>query len=452
MIRQLLASLGVLLLLAAPAAAREKSLASPPKALMDTDQVAAEVEEETDEPRPLLEKEPVPAIAISSTTEIPAGQVGLLTPEQARLPESLWEDADATTLHASFAALPGGVASPTLRTLALRLLTVGAAVPQSEKDLLEARVQALLRMGRVTLAARLLEAVPQGLRAAGYNEQLFLLRVLHKEDPEKLCAAAENRLNDEAAASWQRWVVLCQAKMGEPDKARLGLELLREQNEIPAFYESVVQALLNAKKPLTELPPDLDTMQLAWLVFAEKTELLREEENPSAMRLGMLAAAGDLPEGWQALRAQYGLDDDALEVTDIPVYRPSLQSMVLDATATEADYRRAFLAYGLRKALGQPVSLETEAALADMQYAAEMQQVSPAWQALLGEAIAEEQSGLAALRIVRGLTEPLARYPAGDLALAVRTLYELGLMRDAYLLAREAMQQAGEAAPVSGDE
>jgi hypothetical protein len=383
-----------------------------------------------------LAQEAAPAISVSDTREINASQIGLITPDQAGFSDALWKDISATEYTALLHGVARGIPSASIRNLATRALVSNATLPDSKEDLLSERVDALLRLGQASYAQKLLVEIPKPSRKSSTLEKLFLFNVISGASDASICKTASSHLGKKASPLWQRWVVLCQAKTGETDKAQLGLDLLSEQNEYSEFYHKVAQGLIT-KKPATTLPEAVYLEQAAWLIFAGQSDYLKKQKQPP------LALVALMPDVWPEMAKRYGLPQATLGVPAEQSYAPDESYLTLpEKNATDADYRIAFLAYGLRKALGKPTTQAQDAALQTASFRAEQIVTSPSWRVALSSAANAGKSGEVILLLAGIFTAPLNDYAPSDIVTAVSALRKCGLTADADALAGEALAAA----------
>ncbi len=380
------------------------------------------------------------AISVSTPKDISSNTTGLVSPGETELPDTLWKDMKDGDLERLLQGITGGILSPSLRSLAVRTLAASVEAPETQADLLADRADALLTLGQAELAARLLAQVPQGYRTERQEQLAYLLLIISNEPEQQVCKTAEEKLAAHAEPFWQRWMVLCQAKAGETDKAQLALDLLSEQNEFSEFFQKLAQSLLT-KAPLSKLPEVVFFEQAAWLHFAGQQSYLSTQQHPPLALLGLIPAA-KLPESWQSLATAYGVHENPLQAPKPPAFQPPLSGLQLTGDASPQKKRTAFLTYGLRKALELPVSQEAEQALQTAFYEAQGTVLSPAWRESLREAANRGQAGYVALLLGSTLTDDINQYAPSDLSLAVEALMKSGLTSDASAFASEIMQAA----------
>jgi hypothetical protein len=376
-----------------------------------------------------------PAIMIAETPPPNANEAGLVTAEAAGFATPLWAGMTQENLVAQLRAVHRGIESSAVRGVYLRAILAASEIPMGEKDMIAERAETLLRTGHTLHAENLLKAVEEGVRKPRQKELAFILNVLHgTAKPEAICNTAAKNLAKKASPFWQRWVVLCQAKSGETEKAELGLTLLDERGQDSELYLKLVQGVLS-KKPINSLPQIVYLEHTAWLHFAGLKAYLQQSKNPP------LSYAALYVDHWKKLATQYGLAGNTPPaVSQETSFTPSLAYLKLPASGASAkDKRLAFLAYGLRKAFGQPVSLETEAELNKHSYEAAQIVTSPSWRESIRKAAEAQETGKLALLLAAVLNQPLSQYDVADIVLAVTALYRAGLEADAVALAKEAL-------------
>jgi hypothetical protein len=449
---QHLASVSLVLLLSASAVSAANDLTAPPP--MPPSAPTAIVATPLAAPPPAVEPSlspavtATPAITVADTAEPNLQDIGLFSPSQLQLPDALWQDMDAAAWKAGLHRLQGGIVSPTLRNLTLRSLVSSATLPDDATDTssqkpssLMRRAEALMQLGQTGLARQLLAIVPTQYQTPAQQELFFLLQSA-TTDAATLCTNAEKQLVTSATPFFKKWVVLCQIKSGEKDKAQLGLDMIREREDAPLFFEKLARGLIIGKAA-ADLPAPQSLEEAAWLYFSEQTTLLYKLTPPP---LAVVSLIGEketkLPDGWAKLAVHYGLNDSTLKAPTGQPYTPDLRLLQLPDDATDAQKHVVFLAYSLRNAMGLPLSLEIEDTLRSSHYVAKGVVLAPNWQETLKAAADAEQTGKIILLLASTFTEPLNHYLPSDIAAAVHALKQVGLSAEASVLAEEAMRAA----------
>lgn len=378
-----------------------------------------------------------PSIDVVETKAISEGAIGLLNADQAGLAEGIWKNTSHDSLSALLQNAPAGIISPSIRNLALRTILLQAEMPEGKNDLIAERAEALIKLGQPIAAEKLLQSVPSLFQKSHQKELQFLFTLLHAVKSEKeICSDATNALAAKARPFWQRWVVLCQAKAGEKDKAQLGIDLLDEQGEYSEFYQKIIQGILN-KSPAVRLPEVVYLEQAAWLFFTGEKKYL------STLKAPPLAYAALYKDQWAALTKRFGLGKIPTSAPAAETYTPSLAYLKIpQKNASAKDKRLAFMAYSIRKSFGQPVSIELEQELSSQSYETPQIVTSPSWRESLKNAVEQQETGTAVLLIANTLTQELNHYAASDITFVISCLRQLGLEADAYALAQEAIESA----------
>lgn len=394
------------------------------------------------EPTDLLMK-PEPAIEISETRQLSVSALGLQDRASLDLPAALFAKVKPAALTSLYDGIPMTIGSETLRSIAIRLLATESDVVSDDDALLLTRVRALLRLGQPELAANLLAVVPNGSKDMDYHQLAFELKAARGAEMAEICGEAEARLSETPDAWWQRWVILCQARRGESEKAELGMALLREQNEVSEFFESVLEFALVAE-PVRPLPARLTLQQIGWLKLVEGKEFLNESIKGDDFRAISLLATneGEQAEQWKKLMREYKLGMTKVPTSTHTFFRPNVSDMVLSEDADESKHYKAFLAYALRKALDQPVTKQAEKALQGKTLHSEFTILAPVWYEKVQTMLNDERHGELLLLLVSLFHEPLHRYAPHDIANMVKILMSLGMEKDAMMLSKEATEAA----------
>lgn len=166
------------------------------------------------------------------------------------LPADLWRGASVETARAVLPLLATRPLTPAAATLARRLLATGARGPTGsagDEALLGARANALIALGDVTAAGRILE------RAAGVERNAELSRAAAESallagDTARACATAEALSAGRGDIYWLRLRAFCQAEAGQKDQAQLTFDLAQAQAK-DAVYARLMAAKLSGAPP-----------------------------------------------------------------------------------------------------------------------------------------------------------------------------------------------------------
>lgn len=179
---------------------------------------------------------------------------GTLDASQGGLSVDMWKGTPREVVEAYLPQLspqPGAYQSHDLQR---RLLLTSAEVPQGlpglgEKDtasLLIRRVERLYAMGDWADARRMLDLVPEKLRAESlirYDVEAYFLQ----HEDKQACERAEPHLATGDDRFWSKAAVVC--ALLEDDKAHAGmaLDMLREENITDPFFVAIAESMLGVK-------------------------------------------------------------------------------------------------------------------------------------------------------------------------------------------------------------
>lgn len=417
-----------MLFFALPAdAARKKHDLSEPPAAVAGNVVVDEAElVETDEP-----------IEIADFAEPKSGGVGLWSASRVGLPYDIWQEVTEEEVLQLLNMLPETPNSESVRNLYLRMLLMETGRSDFSEKVMIARTNALLNMGQAKLASKLLNVVPIGFRTNGIEKQIYLLDAIAGKSTKSSCKIANEKQITEPDAFWQRFQVLCLVRDDDNrDKGHLGLELLREQNNVPKLFEVIIGALADKSEVKTDIDvKSLKREELAWLMLSQKMPDIKIEDEMPLEQLALIGLNSDYSEY---------IKDKGLNLRKVPTPKDSspsisLSTMRLKKDAKMKDVRRALLALAMRRAWDKPVSVETEDALLTRQYKGEMVEINQIWRESVNN-MQDNGHRLAALfHLLKPVDGSLANYTVSDLSFLVRELQALGLPNDATAIAEEAL-------------
>ncbi|SMF33542.1 hypothetical protein SAMN06265365_111122 [Tistlia consotensis] len=205
------------------------------------------------------------------SAEVPEN-LGLWTKDQGGLDYNLWRGSRREVVAALLDRVPGSLASPTLRTLALRVLLSEAETPGrsvrtvaadggTDQNLLVLRGRALLALGEPAYLGALMNLIQGEAATAPAVLRLKVQAGLLTGDDDRACAAARDGVAREPNDSfWTKAQVACQVATGKADQAMLGLDLLRESGEggDAGFLQLAGAALGYGKAPKEPAPTPLN--------------------------------------------------------------------------------------------------------------------------------------------------------------------------------------------------
>lgn len=260
-------------------------------------------------PKVRIPDSPVTGIEVNPLTEVAPDAVGTLARDDGGFGEDMWEGTDRRVVVGLLRRLPTRLESPVLRDLARRLLLSIAMPPvsrtvearpaeASQPSLLTLRVARLRELGEIPGLNALLAAVPSRAETESIaKSRLEGLLLAHRYD--EACKAARTGVAEYSAPYWQKAMVFCHLLAGAPDRAMLGLDLLREQGataDDPMFM-ALAGALTGLSAEPVPAPPDGESLSpLNLAVLLQTGEALPDwiESNRDPAILRALATAPGL--------------------------------------------------------------------------------------------------------------------------------------------------------------
>lgn len=177
-----------------------------------------------------------------------AAAAGALDPGEARLPPGLWLGVDRPDAARLVAGLPNAVSSTALTDVAHRVLAVAAVPPRGPKvvpGFATTRAQALMRLGRHDLAARLMAAVPKSERQE--SDDLLLLRAsLLTDDRAGACAVARDQAGRAQSPEFLKVSTMCEALAGDRIRADFGAAMAAERDPDDLAYFELLDMMSGA--------------------------------------------------------------------------------------------------------------------------------------------------------------------------------------------------------------
>ena len=163
-----------------------------------------------------------------------------IRPDRVDFGNTLWRGSSRATVAALLRSLPSGIPSPVLRGLVLRLLTAPAPPPEGEGPSLgPLQVERLLAMGRAGEARRLADAVGEGVDLTAFR-RADVEAALMAGDLERACGGASALVGEGAGSGLIPAMAFCLARGGEPERAFILADVLRERGEGDPLFEALL--------------------------------------------------------------------------------------------------------------------------------------------------------------------------------------------------------------------
>lgn len=352
------------------------------------------------------------------------------------LPADLWNGAPVETARAVLPLLATKPLSPASAVLARRVLATGAKGPDGsagDEALSGARASALIALGDVTAAARILD------RAAGLERNAALSQAAAESalltgDAARACSIAEGLSTGRGEAYWLRLRAFCQAEAGQGAQAQLTFDLAQSLARDAAYGRLMAAKLSGSLPGAASLRNGLD------LALSRSLNLDLTAATPS---LAVAAATGGADPATPrfdtaAIDAQIGGLAQAV-VAGLPPEGGVSALIAAASEATDPKTRpRLQAAAVLLAALANDLLGQDRARLAAMPVP---EGKAPAGRNLTLEAAADTRRvGEAALLALWTAAEAGVAGPTvGDRARIVRTLIRVGLADEARLFVLEGL-------------
>ncbi len=176
------------------------------------------------------------------------------------LPGDLWRGTAIEVARLALPALTARPLPPAYAEVARRVLATGARGPTGAEDdpgLAGARINVLIALGDMPAAARILRRSPSLDRAPELARAAAEAALL-AGDEARACTVAEGLTVGRDEVYWLRLRAYCQAVAGQPDLARLTLDLAQEQARDPVYGRLMAARLHGAAPGAPSLRNGLD--------------------------------------------------------------------------------------------------------------------------------------------------------------------------------------------------
>ncbi|MEQ8369765.1 MAG: hypothetical protein RIC83_03745, partial [Alphaproteobacteria bacterium] len=254
-------------------------------------------------PAPVTPSTVAPAtIATEVLDAVDSEAVGTLTLAQGGFGTEIWSGSERRQIMQLVDLLPARSPSRTVRDLMHRLL-LSTAIPPATEDgaddgtLLARRLAKLVEMGDNDGALGLVRAAPRRELVpdlVGAEVDLLLLNY----DNAGACSLVQGTIGRFTSADWLQRQVYCQSLLGQPARALLGLELLREDGVVDPILTTGIEVLTGviADRPvITESMPEPSALRLALLRSVNQQLPADVLETRSAALLRTIALSPNAP-------------------------------------------------------------------------------------------------------------------------------------------------------------
>ena len=351
------------------------------------------------------------------------------------LPQDLWRGATAATAQAVLPLLATKPLSPAAAYLGRRLLATGAPGPAGAPDtaaLTGARANALIALGDVAAANRILERAPGLDRSADLSRAAAESALLAGNDP-GACSIAQNLGVDRGEAYWLRLRAFCQAQAGRTDQAQLTFDLAQVQAK-DAVYARLMAAKLSGAAPgAASLRNGLDYALVRSLKLDPATA------KPAPAVAAALSGAEPAAPSFDVSAADAATGGIGSAIAGGPLPAGGLDALVLAAADADAKTRGRLQSAALLAA-GLVPELPAEHRARIAAFAVPEGKASAGRNLALADAVARKLKGETGLIALWICADAGAAGPAvADRARIVRALSQVGLTDEARTFALEGL-------------
>jgi hypothetical protein len=170
---------------------------------------------------------------------------GILTTENGGFGVDMWRGASMASAMEMLSRVPARIGSPTLAGLVRRLVLTPAAPPEGPSDgeqLAVKRLELLVAMADYPAALDLLSVMPRQGRGPGLLRAEAELRFLTGDNVAG-CGLVSGEVRRNQADFWQKALIFCQLLSDQPEKAELGISMLRELGNDDKMFFRISEAM-----------------------------------------------------------------------------------------------------------------------------------------------------------------------------------------------------------------
>jgi hypothetical protein len=217
------------------------------------------------------------------------------------IPVNVWRNSTLASSQVLLGFMHSGIANPTVQDLVTTLLATQATPPAgAADDWFVARIQALLALGRDDKADAMIASVPPSMDS-GSLLQLHVELMLIRGDYDNACKQPHPDVGVGAPSSafWQKMNIICQARAGKQNEAMVGIDVLREQNQLGNdFFAEAIRKIGDKSAMITTFPDTWTLTDVALMRLAGDTDVLKEHLDalpPVALKYLAQDASLDIP-------------------------------------------------------------------------------------------------------------------------------------------------------------
>ena len=245
---------------------------SKPRSLLPPDIVAKPVTSVTPVSAVKTEQPPT-GVVVGELTELDPSSVGLLDPATGGFGPHMWRGSDRKRIETMLPRLPMGSLSPTMQSLARRLLLSSSAVPEGQAiapSLLGLRVERLGAGGLTNETNQLLRLVPARLNDPAFT-RAEMEGLLLGGDRASFCVRIEGLVAEDPNPYWLKGLAFCKALEGEVEAVDMAVSILQDQGETgDETFFTLARALTGDEQALVQSLIDPTPLQLAMLRAAQQ--------------------------------------------------------------------------------------------------------------------------------------------------------------------------------------
>jgi hypothetical protein len=241
--------------------------------------------------------------------------IGVLGATTHGFPDTLWQDSARSVVQALLPKI-GATTSPTLQSLAYRLLATAATPPQGAGPagtMLALRAERLTNaLGRADTALILLQSLPPAQQGEDLAKVAVDLAFLAGNGT-GACAQIRDRDRSWQGTYWDQGLVTCQALDGQAGQARLGLDVLREAKVKDDGFSALIERALGNDAKLPDTLPSPQPMALALLQKAGQGLPKKALDSAKLPVLNAVAVGSGFPAEQRLVAAEKAAAFGALE-------------------------------------------------------------------------------------------------------------------------------------------